>query len=97
MSTFHHAYNGIPTHRSGDSFFADGSAPCLDHLDLDSYSGTLKLTIETKTPLITSSRDELVGSSSPPLVETLREQPVMQKRSFPQLHSKESYLPPMRQ
>lgn len=58
MSTFHHAYNGIPTHRSGDSFFADGSAPCLDHLDLDSYSGTLKLTIETKTPLITSSRDE---------------------------------------
>lgn len=58
MSRFHHAYNGIPTLRSGESFFADGGAPCLDHLGKDSYSGTLKLTIETKTPLITAWRDE---------------------------------------
>lgn len=58
MSRFHHAYNGIPTLRSGESFFADGGAPRLDHLGKDSYSGTLKLTIETKTPLITAWRDE---------------------------------------
>lgn len=58
MSRFHHAYNGIPTLRSGKSFFADGDAPRLDHLGKDSYSGTLKLTIETKTPLITAWRDE---------------------------------------
>ena len=50
MSTFHHAYNGIPTLRNNEPFFKD-------HLNRESYSGTLKLTIETKTPLITASRD----------------------------------------
>lgn len=66
MSNFHHAYNGIPTLRSDDpfskdgeneSFFKDGEPAPLDHLAPGTYSGTLKLTIETKTPLITACRD----------------------------------------
>lgn len=57
MSTFHHAYNGIPTRRSDDPFLRDGEPAPLDHLARDTYSGTLKLTIETKTPLITAWRD----------------------------------------
>lgn len=57
MSTFHHAYNGIPTLRNNEPFFKDGVPAPLDHLNRESYSGTLKLTIETKTPLITASRD----------------------------------------
>ena len=57
MSTFHHAYNGIPTRRSDDPFLRDGEPAPLDHLVRDTYSGTLKLTIETKTPLITAWRD----------------------------------------
>ena len=57
MSKFHHAYNGIPTLRSNESFFKDGEPAPLDHLAPDTYSGTLKLTIETKTPLITACRD----------------------------------------
>lgn len=57
MSTFHHAYNGIPTRRSDDSFLKDGEPAPLDHLARDTYSGTLKLTIKTKTPLITAWRD----------------------------------------
>lgn len=57
MSNFHHAYNGIPTRRSDDPFLRDGEPAPLDHLARDTYSGTLKLTIETKTPLITAWRD----------------------------------------
>lgn len=57
MSTFHHAYNGIPTRRSDAPFLRDGEPTPLDHLARDTYSGTLKLTIETKTPLITAWRD----------------------------------------
>ena len=66
MSNFHHAYNGIPTLRSDDPFlkdgenelfFKDGEPAPLDHLAPGTYSGTLKLTIETKTPLITACRD----------------------------------------
>lgn len=57
MSTFHHAYNGIPTRRSDDPFLRDGEPAPLDHLARDTYSGTLKLTIEAKTPLITAWRD----------------------------------------
>lgn len=57
MSNFHHAYNGIPTLRSNESFFRDGEPAPLDHLAPGTYSGTLKLTIETKTPLITAWRD----------------------------------------
>lgn len=57
MSNFHHAYNGIPTRRSDDSFLKDGEPAPLDHLARDTYSGTLKLTIKTKTPLITAWRD----------------------------------------
>ena len=57
MSTFHHAYNGIPALRSNDCFFMDAEPAPLDHLAPDTYSGTLKLTIETKTPLITACRD----------------------------------------
>ena len=57
MSTFHHAYNGIPTLRSNESFFEDGEPAPLDHLAPGTYSGTLKLTIETKTPLITACHD----------------------------------------
>jgi CRISPR-associated protein len=57
MSTFHHAYNGIPTRRSDAPFLRDGEPAPLDHLARDTYSGTLKLTIETKTPLITAWRD----------------------------------------
>ena len=66
MSNFHHAYNGIPTLRSNESFskdgesesiFKDGEPAPLDHLAPGTYSGTLKLTIETKTPLITACRD----------------------------------------
>ena len=57
MSTFHHAYNGIPTRRSDDPFLKDGAPAPLDHLARDTYSGTLKLTIKTKTPLITAWRD----------------------------------------
>lgn len=62
MNTFHHAYNGIPTLRDNksffkESFFNDGEPTPLDHLAPGTYSGTLKLTIETKTPLITAWRD----------------------------------------
>lgn len=57
MNTFHHAYNGIPTLRSDESFFKDGEPAPLDHLAPGTYSGTLKLTIETKTPLITACHD----------------------------------------
>lgn len=57
MSNFHHAYNGIPTLRSDDPFLKDGEPAPLDHLARDTYSGTLKLTIKTKTPLITAWRD----------------------------------------
>lgn len=58
MSKFHHAYNGIPTKRSDDDpFLKDGQPDPLDHLAPDTYSGTLKLKIETKTPLITAWRD----------------------------------------
>ena len=62
MNTFHHAYNGIPTLRDNksffkESFFKDGAPTPLDHLAPGTYSGTLKLTIETKTPLITAWRD----------------------------------------
>lgn len=57
MSTFHHAYNGIPTLRSDEPFFKDDAPAPLDHLARGTYSGTLKLTIETKTPLITAWRD----------------------------------------
>lgn len=66
MSNFHHAYNGIPTLRTDDPFlkdgenelfFKDGEPAPLDHLAPGTYSGTLKLTIETKTPLITACRD----------------------------------------
>ena len=58
MSKFHHAYNGIPTKRSDDDLFLkDGQPDPLDHLAPDTYSGTLKLTIETQTPLITAWRD----------------------------------------
>ena len=59
MSTFHHAYNGIPTLRGrGDEpFFKDNAPAPLDHLAPGTYSGTLKLTIETKTPLITACHD----------------------------------------
>ena len=57
MRTFHHAYNGIPTLRSKEPFFLDAEPAPLDHLAPDTYSGTLKLTIETKTPLITAWRD----------------------------------------
>lgn len=58
MSKFHHAYNGIPTKRSDDDLFLkDGQPDPLDHLAPDTYSGTLKLKIETKTPLITAWRD----------------------------------------
>lgn len=57
MSNFHHAYNGIPTLRSKEPFFLDAEPAPLDHLAPDTYSGTLKLTIETKTPLITAWRD----------------------------------------
>ncbi|WP_424622426.1 CRISPR-associated RAMP family protein [Actinomyces bouchesdurhonensis] len=58
MSNFHHAYNGIPTLRSKEEpFFRDAEPAPLDHLAPGTYSGTLKLTIETKTPLITACRD----------------------------------------
>lgn len=57
MSTFHHAYNGIPTLRSDEPFFKDDAPAPLDHLARGTYSGTLKLTIETMTPLITACRD----------------------------------------
>ena len=58
MSNFHHAYNGIPTLRSKEEpFFRDAEPAPLDHLAPGTYSGTLKLTIETKTPLITAWRD----------------------------------------
>ena len=57
MRTFHHAYNGIPTRRGGAPFFKDGEPATLDHLARDTYSGTLKLTIEVETPLITAWRD----------------------------------------
>ena len=57
MRTFHHAYNGIPTRRGGAPFFKDGEPAMLDHLARDTYSGTLKLTIEVETPLITAWRD----------------------------------------
>lgn len=57
MSTFHHAYNGIPTLRSDEPFFKDDTPAPLDHLARNTYSGTLKLTIKTKTPLITAWRD----------------------------------------
>ena len=57
MKTFHHAYNGIPTLRSEEPFFKDTEPAPLDHLAPETYSGTLKLTIKTKTPLITACRD----------------------------------------
>ena len=57
MRTFHHAYNGIPTLRGDEPFFKDDAPAPLDHLARGTYSGTLKLTIKTKTPLITACRD----------------------------------------
>lgn len=57
MRTFHHAYNGIPTLRGDEPFFKDDAPAPLDHLARGTYSGTLKLTIKTKTPLITAWRD----------------------------------------
>lgn len=57
MRTFHHAYNGIPTLRGDEPFFKDDAPAPLDHLARGTYSGTLKLTIKTKTPLITACHD----------------------------------------
>lgn len=57
MRTFHHAYNGIPTLRGDEPFFKDDAPAPLDHLARGTYSGTLKLTIKTKTPLITAWHD----------------------------------------
>ncbi|MFC2777418.1 MAG: CRISPR-associated RAMP family protein [Pauljensenia sp.] len=57
MSTFHYAYNGISTKRSEEPCFKDRVPDSLDHLAPGTYSGTLKLTIKTKTPLITAWRD----------------------------------------
>ena len=58
MKSFHYAYNGIPTKRYDSPFFRDSEPTPLDHLNGDTYSGTLKLTIKTKTPLIAACHDK---------------------------------------